>query len=241
MSAVRRFLLSSSFARLIMRQRSFSRIVQGHFPISHERLSFVHFEDGTCQLVLVTKPDTEWEEEERTEVPAKQGEFLLQVSAGSLAFDRCSITLGESVVSLDSFQIPHGLHIVQVEFEGPEAENQFVAPSWLGAEVTGDPHFEPNAIATSGLPALPVLPVTDSSLHAVLDLLDSIESEPGAVKVGTATVAAEREAKDLSEEQTTAAPEEEAGTGSARSFPHRPHRNILTAISQRRALHSASE
>jgi hypothetical protein len=68
MSAVRRFLLSSSFARLIMRQRSFSRIVQGHFPISHERLSFVHFEEAACQLVLVTKPDTEWEEEERTEV-----------------------------------------------------------------------------------------------------------------------------------------------------------------------------
>jgi CYTH domain-containing protein len=152
MSTIRRFLVASSLARLITRERSAKRIVEGHFPASDGRLSYVLFADNLCQLVLVTNPGSDEEEEERTEVPAKQGEFLMQVCAGSLAYQRCPLEVGGHAAHLDSFRIPEGLHLIEVEFDEPYQAREFEPVAWCGLEVSGEAGYEHNAIANMGLP-----------------------------------------------------------------------------------------
>ena len=182
MSSVRRFVIASSIARLITRERHDVRIVEGHFPASHERRSHVLFEGRTCHLVLVTKPDTEWEEEERTEVPAKQGEFLMEVCAGSLAYHRSSIEVDGRPVRIESFRLPEGLHLIEVQFDEPDQVYDFDPPIWFGPEVTGDAGYERNAIATKGLPDQPKIAVSDDAINALLDYLDEPKGQQGSIQ-----------------------------------------------------------
>jgi hypothetical protein len=173
MSTARRFLLASSFARILLRECSANRVVEGHFPASHNRLSYVLFGDSTCSLVLVTNPGSPEAEVERTEVPGKQGQFLLEVCAGTLVYQRIVIGIdGARHAAITSFSVPGPLHLVELEFEDGEQADAFSAPIWFGPEVTGDPAFDHHAIATNGLPTQQAAPLSDASLHAVLDLLD---------------------------------------------------------------------
>jgi hypothetical protein len=173
MKAVRRFLLASSLARLITRERPASRIVEGHFAPSDDRLSYVLFEDNTCSLVLITNPGAAEEEEERTEVPSKQGQFLLEVCAGTLVWHRVSLPLEEGRAAwIKSFSVPGALHLIELEFEDVQRADEFAPPLWFGPEVRDDPAFEHNSLAVAGLPKPQPVPLTDVSLHAVLDLLD---------------------------------------------------------------------
>lgn len=173
MNVVRRFLLSSSLARLISRERPATRIVEGHFPASDGRQSYVLFEDSKCDLVLITTAGSAEAEEERTEVPSKQGQFLLEVCAGTLVYHRVSLPLeGGRNAWLASFSVPGSLHLIEVEFEDQQQAAGFAPPLWFGPEVVDDPSFEHNAMAVDGFPQQPDVPISDVSLHAVLDLLD---------------------------------------------------------------------
>jgi hypothetical protein len=82
MNPARRFLLASSLARLVLRERPATQIVEGHFPASDNRLSYVLFEDSACQLVLVANQGSPEVEEERTEVPASRASSCLMSVQG---------------------------------------------------------------------------------------------------------------------------------------------------------------
>ena len=173
MKVVRRFLLASSLARLITRERQATRIVEGHFPPSDNRLSYVLFEENACSLVLITNPGGAQEEEDRTEVPSKQGQFLLEVCAGTLVWHRVAVVLDDGRDAwVKSFSVPGSLHLIELEFDDQKQGTGFAPPLWFGPEIRDDPGFEHNAMAISGLPKQPSVPLTDVSLHAVLDLLD---------------------------------------------------------------------
>jgi adenylate cyclase len=45
-----------------------------------------------------------------------------------------------------------GLRVVEVEFSSREEAEAFVAPSWFGDELTGDPRWSNAALATDGPP-----------------------------------------------------------------------------------------
>lgn len=250
MSTIRRFLVASSLARLITRERSAKRIAEGHFPASDGRLSYVHFADNLCQLVLVTQPGSDEVENERTEIPTKQGEFLMQVCAGSLAYQRCSFEVAGRVAHLNSFRIPEGLHLMEVEFDEPDQAREFEPAAWFGPEVTGEAGYDHNAIATMGLPHRPDVAVSDDALHAVLNLLEARDSEREPVHEGeapaeengaTGLVAEEPAAATVEEGSTTGRVEEEQATGIVRRFPERPHRDLATVLSRRREQLSAAE
>lgn len=247
MSTIRRFLVASSIARLITRERSAKRIVEGHFPASDDRLSYVLFADSLCQLVLVTNPGSDSEEEERTEVPAKQGEFLMQVCTGSLAYQRCSVDVGGHAAHLSSFRIPEGLHLIEVEFEDPGQAPEFEPAAWFGLEVTGEAGYDHNTIATIGLPHQPEVALSDDALHAVLDLLEGPEFGQDPVHEGGAPVEEDPAAGMVTEEPvaqegwTTGRVEEDQAKGIVRRFPERPHRDLATVLSRRREQLSAAE
>lgn len=173
MAVVRRFLLSPAVARLIMRERPATRVVEGHFQPSDNRLAYVLFEGDTCNLVLISNPGSEAEEEERTEVTAKQGKFLLEVCIGTLVCHLVPLSIGKGLEALvSSFSIPGPLHLIEVEFMDQEQASEFVPLLWFGAEVTDDQTFEHNAMATRGMPEQTLVPISDASIHAVLDLLE---------------------------------------------------------------------
>lgn len=172
MRIARQFLLASSLARLLAREASAVRIVEGHFPASENRLSYVLFEDSTCNLVLITNPGSPVPDEERTEVTPKQGQFLLEVCAGTLAYHRISVALGGGrEAHVNSFSIPGPLNLIEMDFDDQEQADAFAPPIWFGPEVTDEPGFDRHAIATAGLPAHSEVPVSDASVQAVLDLL----------------------------------------------------------------------
>src|SRR5437899_3305843 len=47
----------------------------------------------------------------------------------------------------------HGLLTAEVEFGSEDAAQRFVAPAWMGRDVSGDPRYSNGALARDGLPA----------------------------------------------------------------------------------------
>jgi CYTH domain-containing protein len=190
MSVSRRFLVASSVARLIMRERASTPVVEGHFPASDDRLSYVLFQGTGCQLVLVTKPGADGEEEERADVPTRQGEFLMEVCAGRLAYQRCLLAMGGQQAHLESFRIPDRLDLIEVRFDGQDQARAFQPPLWFGPEVSGDAGYEHNAIATNGPPGQLEIALSDAAVNALVDLLEQPEGqqEPIQQEVAKGTV-----------------------------------------------------
>jgi CYTH domain-containing protein len=182
MSVSRRFLVASSLARLIMRDRSSTPVVEGHFPASDDRLSYVLFQGTGCQLVLVMKPGANAEEEERADVSTRQGEFLMEVCAGRLAYQLCLLEIGGQQAHLESFRIPYHLHLIEVRFDSQDQARPFQPPLWFGPEVSGDAGYEHNAIATNGTPDQPEIALSDDAINALLGLLYQPEGQQEAIQ-----------------------------------------------------------
>ena len=54
MSQTRRFLVASSLARLIRKERGGSRVTEGYFPNQADRSSYVYLDGEQSSLVLIT-------------------------------------------------------------------------------------------------------------------------------------------------------------------------------------------
>jgi len=184
----RRFLIASSLARLIRKERDITaRVVEGYFPPRQDRDHFVSIEPGHAYLVLAAPRDGAGQEE-RTEVPRRQAEALFAVCAGKVGFERTALNLpgGQDAV-LDHFIAPGRLDLVSVELEGRETlegrgtMEAFAPPAWFGPEVTRNEAYERAALARGGIPS-----ATDIALSnaGIADLLDTLEGRLGPVQVG---------------------------------------------------------
>lgn len=170
----RRFLIASSLARLIQKERGLgSRIVEGYFAPRPDRKQIVRIENGGAQLILVSTPPGGAPEEERAEVPRAHAEALLDVAQGKIAFARGTVALpGGREVFLDRFMIPTRIDILTVTLPDGERPEGFQPPAWFGREVTGDAAFETNAIAINGVPEAGDISVSNSALESLLDALE---------------------------------------------------------------------
>ena len=81
MITTRRYLIASSLARLIRKERGGNRLTEGHFPNQADRSSFVVIDGDKGSLVLVTSGGG-GPVEERTDVPRTHAEALLDVTPG---------------------------------------------------------------------------------------------------------------------------------------------------------------
>ncbi len=172
MPVERRFLIASSFARLIQRESpGLSRIVEGHFPAHPDRTQFVRVERERATLILVTRDEQGALAEEQAEVPRTHAEALIDVAAGTVAFDRIPVSLGgERRGLLDRFILPNGINILTTVTES-EADG-FEVPDWFGPEVTARPDFERSSLALQGAPHSEEIQVTNTGLEALLDTLE---------------------------------------------------------------------
>src|SRR5215213_9121536 len=111
MAVERGFLLASSLARIIQREgEAAERIVEAYFPARAHRTTLVRVERGRASLILRSNgPDGQVSEEE-VEVPLSQAEALVEVAAGTIAFDHIALALARGADAvLDRFILPHGL------------------------------------------------------------------------------------------------------------------------------------
>ena len=169
----RRFLIAPSLARLVRKEQGVAgRIVEGYFAARPDRDHFVSIEPGHAYLVLAPAKEGAGDEE-RTEVPRSQAEALLAVCAGKVGFEATGVQLpGGRHVLLQHVIVPGPLNLLSVELAEGEDASAFVPPTWFGPEVTQNPAYNRGALARVGLPAPEEIPLSNTMLNDLLDILD---------------------------------------------------------------------
>ncbi|HVF70929.1 MAG TPA: CYTH domain-containing protein [Chthoniobacterales bacterium] len=89
-------------------------------------------------------------EEREIELSADQFDALWPATAGKrLVKTRYEIPFRDRVVEIDLYHGTHeGLVVAEVEFDDEESAKTFQPPDWLGADVTGDPRYSNQLLAS---------------------------------------------------------------------------------------------
>jgi adenylate cyclase len=89
-------------------------------------------------------------EEREVELTAEQFDALWPATEGKrLLKTRYNIPLGDRVVEIDVYHEKHeGLVVAEVEFDEEAAAKNFRAPDWLADDVTGDPRYSNQLLAS---------------------------------------------------------------------------------------------
>ncbi len=89
-------------------------------------------------------------EEREVELTAEQFNALWPATEGKrLVKTRSEIPFGDFVVEIDVYHGRHeGLIVAEVEFDEEETAENFQLPAWLGDEVTGDPRYSNQLLAS---------------------------------------------------------------------------------------------
>jgi CYTH domain-containing protein len=171
MSITRRFLLASSLARLLEKERGGRHVTEGYFPDRHEQSIHVRVEEGTGALILVTH-GSRGPVEVPADLPRAQAEALLGLVAGRIEYRRIDLSIGAHNAHLSRVMASEPLDIIAVELDEEQAR-AFQPPSWFGPEVTADPIYQSRSLALAGLSAAAEVELTDDALNSLLDTLES--------------------------------------------------------------------
>jgi CYTH domain-containing protein len=171
MAVARRFLIASSLTRLIRKERGSERVLEGYFAPQSERQSHVRIEKGQSYLVLTSLDGSVGEN--WTDVPRSHAEALLEVSPGTVTFERSRVRMSHHEALVDRFMAPGPLDLVTVEFATQDEADAFPPPAWFGAEMTSDESYTNRVIALVGLPEAPETTLTNAALDSALDLIES--------------------------------------------------------------------
>ncbi len=172
MAASRRYLIASSLARLIRKERGGNRVTEGHFPNQADRSSYVVVEGEKGSLVLL-HTGAGGPIEERTEVPRSHAEALLDVTPGKLDYLVTHLTVGTRDIQIVRYVTPGPLDLVSVAFESEEEARDFRPLSWFGQDVTTEVAYQNRTIALEGPPQVPEVPLSNSALNSLLDTLEN--------------------------------------------------------------------
>jgi CYTH domain-containing protein len=188
MSVTRRFLLASSLARLIEKERGGHTVRQGYFPDHSGRSPHVQLEGSTGQLILV--PDrANGAIEEVANIPRSHAEALLDVAAGRIEYVSTSLDLGSCTAAVHRFTTPWPLDLITLTFKQDKQARRLHPLPWFGPEVTDDPSYQARTVALAGLPPLPDAEITATALDSLLDTLggyaDADQPQPLAAQANS--------------------------------------------------------
>jgi CYTH domain-containing protein len=181
MKTERRFLLAPSLARLVRREHSCAeRVLEGYFRSRPGRTHFVRIEAAQCRLVLISPGSEGSESENETEVPRSQAAALMEVCAGTLAYERTPIQLEDGgEVFLDRLVKPGALDLLTVAFDSASEAQGFSTPVWFGREVSGEPGYERRSMALEGPLQAEEVPLSNATLDAYLNVRESrVRADP---------------------------------------------------------------
>ena len=137
----RKFLVTSD----VFKKEAFKieRIVQGFLNTDPERTVRVRLKDDTGFLTIkgitIEKGTSrfEWEQE----ISGEDANQLLQLcEEGVVEKIRYSVRSGDHVVEVDEF-LGENLGLVIAEIELKSVDEDYLKPTWLGTEVTGDSRY----------------------------------------------------------------------------------------------------
>ncbi|MBB3017234.1 CYTH domain-containing protein [Microvirga lupini] len=217
----RRYLIASSLARLIRKERGGNRVTEGHFPNQADRSSFVVVEGDKGSLVLV-HASANGPIEERTEVPRAHAEALLDVTPGKLDYLLTHLTVGTRDIQILRFVTPGPLDLISVSFESEDEARDFRPLSWFGADVTTEVAYQNRSIALEGAPQAPDVPMSNAALNSLLDALENRYVAPR----GYTPHAPARNPVEQGGGQRNAPPPPPAAQASER--PQAPQRGVLS-------------
>jgi len=221
MVTFRRYLIASSLARLIRKERGGNRVTEGHFPNQADRSSFVVVEGEKGSLVLVhASPGGPIEE--RTEVPRAHAEALLDVTPGKLDYLLTHLTVGTRDIQIVRFVTPGPLDLISVSFESEDEARDFRPLSWFGPDVTTEAVYQNRSIALEGAPQAPDVPMSNAALNSLLDALENRYVAPR----GYTTHAPARPPAESGSGQRNAPPPAPPAQGGERAAP--PQRGVLS-------------
>jgi adenylate cyclase len=131
-----------------------TRIEQGYLAIEPDGGEVRVRRRGDEATLTVKRGRGQRREEVEVELPGEAFARLWPLTEGRrVEKTRHLIALGERTVELDVYAgALAGLAVAEVEFDTPEEADAFAAPAWLGREVTDDPRFKNQALATDGAP-----------------------------------------------------------------------------------------
>jgi CYTH domain-containing protein len=186
MSTTRVFLVASSLARLIEKERAGHLIRQGYFPDQPSRSISIRVEGNACSLILITQ-EPNGPVEEATAIPVSQAEALLDLASGRVEYLSVGPTIGTQPATLHRFLTPGPLDLITVAFEQPQQARTFDPLPWFGPEVTEDSAYQARSMALAGLPSRAKVEITGTAVESLLDTLDDGSEaclpEPSALAV----------------------------------------------------------
>lgn len=177
MSSTRVFLLASSLARLIERERGGQLVRRGFFPEGPGRSTHVQLEGEAGHLVLVSHHPTGLPED-LAAISRLQAEALLELAAGHVELQSVGVDIGTHTAAIHRFISPGLLDLIAIVFKHDKAARKFQPPAWFGPEVTSEPTYQIRSLALTGLPSTPEVEVTNEALHRLLDTLGDRDGEP---------------------------------------------------------------
>jgi CYTH domain-containing protein len=199
MSTTRVFLVASSLARLIEKERAGHLIRQGYFPDQPSRSISVRVEGNACSLILITQ-EPNGPVEETTAIPVSQAEALLDLASGRVEYLSVGPTIGTQPATLHRFLTPGPLDLISVAFEQTQQARTFHPLPWFGLEVTEDPAYQARSMALVGLPSEVEVEITGAALDSLLDTLDD-GSEARLLESSVQAAPATEPASDLEPEE----------------------------------------
>jgi CYTH domain-containing protein len=177
MSTTRVFLLASSLARMIEREREGDLVRQGFFPERTGRSTHVQVAGETGHLILVSH-HAAGPLEEPAEISRSQAEALLDLTAGRTEYLSIPIDMGSHSATIQRFVTPASLDLISIAFRQDKIARKFQLPVWFGPEVTSEPTYQVRSLALTGLPSAPEVEITNEALHSLLDALGDRAGEP---------------------------------------------------------------
>ena len=127
-----------------------NEISQGYLVSQDDGLQVRLRKSGVRYTLTFKRGSGNVREEREVELTATQFDALWPATGGKrLVKTSYEIPLGERTVEIDVYHERHeGLIVAEVEFDEEEAAKNFQPPDWLGADVTGDPRYSNQLLAS---------------------------------------------------------------------------------------------
>ena len=127
-----------------------AEIAQGYLAIAPGGVQVRLRKKSETHSLTYKRGDGNAREEREVELTAAQFEALWPATHGKrLTKTRYEIPLGNRVVEIDIYSGRHeGIVVAEVEFDDEESAKNFQPPDWLGEDVTGDPRYSNQLLAS---------------------------------------------------------------------------------------------
>jgi adenylate cyclase len=127
-----------------------NEISQGYLVSLEDGLQVRLRKCGERYLLTFKRGTGHVREEREVELTAGQFEALWPATEGKrLEKTRYEVPFGDRVVEIDLYHERHeGLVVAEVEFDEEEAAKNFQPPDWLGDDVTGNPRYSNQLLAS---------------------------------------------------------------------------------------------